>query len=234
MPIIGYWIESLDDDRFLAPQEVAEKLELDIVEQVIAYLRNGKLYEKYRGCSWCRFVHRCSEQNVGSSELTDGYWIWPEGLIHYVQVHKVALPEEFLADALNKVTIRSKSTEPNPDLGFWLNWCRQNQNPVFRSHLIKARQTPEISPQESQATLVAEIEALQLKYGLSDQICLSKGCRERALQSQGVCVRHLLGDEHWERGWRPQSNFHSLLYDSGLNTIVEGMQKNLIENELPR
>jgi hypothetical protein len=234
MPIIGYWITSLGDEQFLAPQEVAGKLDSEIIEKVVAYLRDGKLYAQYRGISWCRFVHRCSERHVGSSELTDGYWIWPEGLIHYVQVHKVALPEEFLADALNETTIRRKGSDPDPDLGFWLNWCNQNQNPAFRSQLIKAQQAPEISPQESQAILIAEIEALQLKYGLSDHICLSEGCRERALQNQGVCVRHLLGDERWERGWRPQSNFHSLLCDFGSDTIVEEVQKGVVENESPR
>ncbi|MEH1783937.1 MAG: hypothetical protein V7K67_25305 [Nostoc sp.] len=90
-----------------------------------------------------------------------------------------------------------------------MNWCSQNQDPVFRKQLIAARQTP---PQEVQDALMAEINTLQLKYGLSEQLCLCEGCRERALQSQVVCVKHFLGDKRWERGWR--SDFHSLLYDS--------------------
>ncbi|MEH2348717.1 MAG: hypothetical protein V7K55_12045 [Nostoc sp.] len=210
MPTIGYWIKSLDDDQFLAPQEVTGKLTPDIAEQVVAYLRQGKLYTQYRGLSWCRFRHRCAEAFMGSSEFTDGYWIWPEGLVHYVEVHRVALPEEFLADALNKLVTRNKSIELDPDIGFWVNWCSQNQDPVFRKQLIGARQTPR---QEAQDTLIAEINALQLKYGFSEQLCLSEGCRERALQSQVVCVKHFLGDERWERGWR--SVFDSLLYDFG-------------------
>ena len=236
MPIIGYWIESLDDDRFLAPQEIAGKLSSDIIEQLVTYLRNGKLYAQYRGLSWCRFVHGCSEQNMGSSELTDGYWIWPEGLVHYVDMHRVLLPAEFLADVLNKSEINGKNIEPDPDLGFWIKWCRRNQDPDFRSQLMSARKMPQISAQDSHATLVREIEDLQHKYGLSEQLCLSEGCRERALQSQEVCVRHFLGDERWERGWRPKSNFHSLLYNFGSSTISDQAvpQKTIVENELPR
>ena len=42
--------------------------------------------------SWCRFG--CSLAN-GSAELTDGVFIWPEGLAHYVAEHSVALPDDF-------------------------------------------------------------------------------------------------------------------------------------------
>jgi hypothetical protein len=36
---------------------------------------------------------------MGDSDLTDGIWIWPEGLVHYVETHGLALPEEFVACA---------------------------------------------------------------------------------------------------------------------------------------
>jgi len=34
---------------------------------------------------------------MGSSDLTDGTWIWPEGLPIYVEKYNVELPEEFIA-----------------------------------------------------------------------------------------------------------------------------------------
>jgi hypothetical protein len=34
---------------------------------------------------------------MGDSDLTDGTWLWPQGLVHYVAVHGVALPQEFVA-----------------------------------------------------------------------------------------------------------------------------------------
>lgn len=234
MPIIGYWIESLDDDLFLAPQEIAGKLTSDSVEQVAAYLRNGKLYEQYRGLSWCRFANGCSEKHVGSSELTDGYWIWPEGLIHYVEVHRVSLPEDFLADVFNKSTIKSKSIEPDPDLSFWINWCAQNQDPDFRNQLMTARQDTQ---KEVQNALRKRITFLQLEYGLSEQICLCAGCSEKALQSRVFCAEHFLGSDRSEIGgdgsWK---FFHSLLSNFGSSTISDQVvaQKNLVENEVPR
>jgi len=41
----------------------------------------------------CRFCGR----EIGFRELTDGRWVWPEGLGHYVEAHDVRLPEAFLA-----------------------------------------------------------------------------------------------------------------------------------------
>jgi hypothetical protein len=36
---------------------------------------------------------------MGCRDLTDGTWVWPEGLTHYVRVHHVALPASFLEHA---------------------------------------------------------------------------------------------------------------------------------------
>jgi hypothetical protein len=33
---------------------------------------------------------------MGSRDLTDGVWVWPEGLAHYVEEHDVMLPDAFL------------------------------------------------------------------------------------------------------------------------------------------
>jgi hypothetical protein len=38
--------------------------------------------------SWCRF---CGAEN-GSSERSDGVYLWPEGLAHYIRRHNVRLP----------------------------------------------------------------------------------------------------------------------------------------------
>jgi hypothetical protein len=50
----------------------------------------------YGGFSTCRFG--CAGA-VGSRELTDGVWLWPEGLGHYVETHAICLPDDFLAHA---------------------------------------------------------------------------------------------------------------------------------------
>ena len=33
---------------------------------------------------------------MGSSDLTDGTWLFPEGLVHYVRRHALKPPEDFL------------------------------------------------------------------------------------------------------------------------------------------
>ena len=33
--------------------------------------------------------------NNGNLDLTDGVYLWPEGLAHYVREHDVRLPDEF-------------------------------------------------------------------------------------------------------------------------------------------
>ncbi|WP_212823110.1 hypothetical protein [Catellatospora sp. TT07R-123] len=47
------------------------------------------------GVSLCRL---CGCGN-GSAEQTDGEFIWPEGLAHYVEDHRVRLPDEFIERA---------------------------------------------------------------------------------------------------------------------------------------
>jgi hypothetical protein len=65
-------------------------------QAVAAYLRSGTAYVAAAGFSVCRI---CGAAN-GSTELTDGeYFVWPEGLAHYVEAHNVRLPDEVVAVA---------------------------------------------------------------------------------------------------------------------------------------
>jgi len=60
-------------------------------EVVGTYLANGTIVRSYLGCSSCRI---CRQVN-GSAELTDGLYLWPEDLAHYVNEHAVRLPSAF-------------------------------------------------------------------------------------------------------------------------------------------
>lgn len=68
-------------------------------EQLVAYLRSGHRCSGALGFSACRFECRVTYSILGSGEMTDGEWVWPEGLPHYVERHGVMLPEEFVASA---------------------------------------------------------------------------------------------------------------------------------------
>lgn len=65
------------------------KAERDVV---IAHLESGDEAGSYRGMSQCRI---CGCLN-GSSELTDGTYLWPSGLTHYVEEHDLKPPQDFV------------------------------------------------------------------------------------------------------------------------------------------
>ena len=71
----------------------------EVRERLIAYLRSGHRCNGALGSSACRFECRTNYSYLGNGEYTDGEWIWPEGLPHYVERHGVTLPEEFVANA---------------------------------------------------------------------------------------------------------------------------------------
>lgn len=95
---IGYWHsekEDYPDPGYFIDHDwdPAEK------KTVASYLDQGEQILQYRGRSWCRF--RCGIPHTGSREYSDGYYIWPEGLSHYVSAHNVKLPQEVIEHILS-------------------------------------------------------------------------------------------------------------------------------------
>jgi hypothetical protein len=105
--LLGYWCESspaqylgFPDPAALVAPDWERKRRADIV----SYLRAGTPQAQYMGYSTCRFAD-CTHRDrscLGSADLTDGQWIWPEGLWHYVHDHAVRLPDEFVASAAKR------------------------------------------------------------------------------------------------------------------------------------
>ena len=58
-------------------------------------------------------------QPNGSSECTDGYWVWPEGRAPYVANYAVRLPDEFVVHVLGEAT-GSSSLPSERRTGFFL------------------------------------------------------------------------------------------------------------------
>jgi hypothetical protein len=52
------------------------------------------------GYSRCRI---CGKDN-GAAEYTDGTYVWPEGLAHYIYDHAVRLPDELVAHACQRLS----------------------------------------------------------------------------------------------------------------------------------
>lgn len=70
-------------------------------EDAVFYLRGGIVSRAYLGHSPCRM---CESDN-GNLKLTDGTYVWPEGLAHYVGRHGIKLPHDFLEHARHVIEI---------------------------------------------------------------------------------------------------------------------------------
>ena len=99
---IGFWKSnskfSREDDNLPDPNTLIDS---DFWKQydkafVVNYLKNAKVDMAYRGYSTCRI---CGALN-GTRDLTDGKYVFPDGLYHYVKEHDVKLPIEFVEHIL--------------------------------------------------------------------------------------------------------------------------------------
>jgi hypothetical protein len=89
---LGYW-RSERDTGWPDPAEFIDPDWDQTERRVVAlYLSKGTIARMYMGLSRCRL---CEKLN-GSLEYTDGTYLWPEGLDHYVNEHDVRLPSTFV------------------------------------------------------------------------------------------------------------------------------------------
>ena len=90
---LGFWKDASEPERWVDPN-------WNVMERalVITYLDAGTTEESYRGMAVCRV---CSTWN-GSRDLTDGTWIWPSGLSHYLKEHDVRPPQSFIDYVISK------------------------------------------------------------------------------------------------------------------------------------
>ena len=135
---IGYWREEWGppgtDVWRASPHVILARLGAQAAQpQIASYLRSGHEFEGWRGWSWCRFKCGIDDSRMGDSDLTDGIWVWPQGLVHYVDAHHLALPREFVEHVLvhkgvvpplpaeiRAMTDAEKLTSVDP--GFWNEW----------------------------------------------------------------------------------------------------------------
>lgn len=82
-----------DITQFIDPSWDADDREF-----IAGYLSRGVLGRAYMGYSPCRL---CGKKDNGYCELSDGVYVWPEGLVHYVVDHDVRLPQEFVQHAID-------------------------------------------------------------------------------------------------------------------------------------
>jgi hypothetical protein len=195
---LGYWKGKIAD-AYPCPQELEGTLPAHVRERLIAYLDNpplvvGTAYpslEYQWGHSWCRYG--CDVPN-GSDELTDGIWVWPEGLSHYVKEHGLALlPEEFLESVVSETRRDLPASDEHDggslvaiDESAWVAWGR-----LHRSGALDAKLQEQRARCERLAVEALNSDGLERsqKYGTIDEPCWTEGCAGRALRINPLCGR---------------------------------------------
>lgn len=238
---IGFWITGLHDERQPAPQELVGTMPADQRARLVDYLAAGMTHESYLGLSWCRFGCGIDWALMGSRDLTDATWIWPEGLAHYVRDHRIVLPEEFVTHALSKVTprtpgwpdddldIASATGETEPvDHEFWRQWSSTRRAPQFLDQLRSAQRVVEAL---AAADRSMQLQSLVREKGLADTNCIWKDCGIKALAGLHVCAEHYLRNQpdlYLELRMRPE--LHRILGD--LSRAL-GVKPNFSRNRKP-
>lgn len=91
--LIGYWDGPNTTPGWPRPERFVDPTwDADDRDMVADYLARGHVVRAYMGYSICRL---CGERN-GTLELTDGTFVWPDGLRHYVMEHALRLPGRFV------------------------------------------------------------------------------------------------------------------------------------------
>ncbi len=93
---LGFWA-SKAEPHLPNPDDYVDK-DWNLLDRarVVHYLLDAPVYNHGRGSSWCRMCHILN----GSVEQSDDTYTWPEGFAHYVAVHFVRPPEEFVQHVL--------------------------------------------------------------------------------------------------------------------------------------
>jgi len=128
---IGFW--KVDDRSQLPDPTTFPRRDWNADERagILRYLRSGHMLGSYLGYSWCRFRCGIPSEKMGSSDVTDNVWIWPEGLPHYIEQHDVDLPEAFIEHARQNdwqvkpgLVVSYRGFGPAFECSEWIEWSK--------------------------------------------------------------------------------------------------------------
>lgn len=127
LEVLGWWFHERTPDVWPRPQRLVGRWRAKERAAVLGYLAAGRTLVTYPRGSCCRFA--CGTRAMGNRDLTDGTFVWPDGLLHYVERHGVRLPERFVARALAGNGVVRPFALPEPRSGLfdaepWLRWAR--------------------------------------------------------------------------------------------------------------
>ncbi len=127
LEVLGWWFHEEAPDAYPRPQLLVSPCNEKERNDAVAYLRAGHTVVAYEASSHCRFA--CGEPDMGHRDLTDGTFVWPDGLAHYVEHHDVRLPSHFVAHVHARGAKVAPFELPAPRRGLfdkapWLAWSR--------------------------------------------------------------------------------------------------------------
>jgi hypothetical protein len=136
---IGYWAGSpaynssrklIYLDNWIDPKILVDpNFYVGIHADVVKYLQSGIKIISTLGYSFCRFQDGPESREMGNSDLSDGAWVWPEGLWIYVDKYKVRLPDEFISHMKENAFQISPNLDRHVilqggyEFTFWDQWC---------------------------------------------------------------------------------------------------------------
>lgn len=127
---IGFWEDVDSAFRFPHPRNlVDESWESERRASIVTYLRSGVALSLGMGYSHCRFPDGPPPEEMGNADLTDGKYLWPEGLHVYVSKYHVRLPDWFVSDMARArfcVPARfalPRGRPPAIDYSMWIEWA---------------------------------------------------------------------------------------------------------------
>lgn len=128
---------------------------------------------------------RCGVRGLGCAERTDGIFVWPEGLVHYVESHDVRLPEEFTQHVLAHESPKKAevSFETPRDIDWWLAQCGFCDGTSFRSPPPVGNFVARLRGATPSANVLAALRA----FPSAQQLSVSE-LRDRILQGTNLVL----------------------------------------------
>lgn len=99
MKRVGFWYSKYEPK--LPMPESGDGLSDEDRDFLHRYVNSAEVVNAYRGCSFCRLCDM-PWGTMGSTDLGDGTYLWPQGLAHYVEKHHVKLPDDFVQHVLSQ------------------------------------------------------------------------------------------------------------------------------------
>ena len=123
----GYWLGTVDDDDL---PEVSSAIDLAWLpedrDKLIFYLEHAPCVGAASLMTECLL---CDKRIPVSSHNSDGKWVWPTSLSHYLRAHFVVLPDRF-ADDIRQRNYAPPSDVPGPNWALpWPDSWESYKNP---------------------------------------------------------------------------------------------------------